>query len=386
MVKIVYVVTKGRWGGAQKYVYDLATNLPPKRFAILVVTGQGEQLAQKLTASGVPCRTLVRLGRDIKFFDDLAVGWELYRLFKTEQPDIIHLNSSKIGLVGALAGRLYNLKVYPPMRRAKIIFTAHGWAFNEDRMWLARAGLKILHWLTVLICHQTIAVAETTNRQLTHWPGANHKITVIRNGVSRIEFTERAAAQHALLSDSASQRQGLWIGTISELHKNKGLTYLFQALKRLNLDCQGLTLTVIVIGEGEERKNLEKQIRKLGLENTVFLVGQKNDAASLLTAFDIFTLTSITEALPYVLLEAGLAGLPVVTTAVGGVPEIVTSMESGILIKPRQPAEIAKALQFLIARPDKRAKFGSRLRQKVRREFSTARMVKQTLAVYSSVK
>ncbi len=381
MIGIIYVVTKGRWGGAQRYVYDLATNLPPKRFDPLVVTGEGGQLTQKLMASGVACRQLAWLVRDIKFFNDFAAGQALYRLFKTARPDIIHLNSSKIGLVGALAGRL--------ARVPKIIFTAHGWAFNEDRPRLARAGLKILQWLTVLICHQTIAVSETTKRQLAPWPGARRKMTLIHNGIKPIVFEERGRAREILLGALAAERTGPWLGTISELHKNKGLEYLIQAVAILRVtlaNWQGLPLTLTIIGEGEERKNLEKQIKELGLEKAVFLVGQKDNAASLLPALDIFTLTSITEAFPYALLEAGLAGLPVVASAVGGIPEIITSMESGILIKPRWPSEIARALKFLIENPDKYQKFGAKLRQKVRRDFSTARMVKQTLAVYDSVK
>lgn len=381
MVKIIYVVTKGRWGGAQRYVYDLAIRLPKKRFASLVVTGAGRQLAGKLMASGVACRQLTRLGRDIKFFNDLAAGWELYRLFKIERPNIIHLNSSKAGFIGALAGRL--------ARAPKIIFTAHGWAFNEDRPWPWRVATKLLHWLTVLICHQTIVVASITARQTRHWPFTKNKITVIYNGLGAINFETRLTARESLLGKTANDRQGLWLGTISELHKNKGLEYLLSALailRRCLAKWQGNALTLIIIGEGEERKNLEKQIAALGLQNTVFLVGHKDNAAALLPAFDIFTLTSITEAFPYVLLEAGLASLPVVATAVGGIPEIITSMESGILIRPRQPSEIAKAIQFLIEQPEKRRKFGSKLRQKISREFSTARMVKETLAVYNSVK
>ncbi|MEK7585250.1 MAG: glycosyltransferase family 4 protein, partial [Patescibacteria group bacterium] len=142
-----------------------------------------------------------------------------------------------------------------------------------------------------------------------------------------------------------------------------------------------------LLGETEylhlQRASLEKQIKQLELGGVVHLVGHKDEAATLLSAFDLFTLTSTTEALPYVLLEAGLAGLPVVASAVGGIPEIVTSMESGILIKPRDPSEIAKTLQFLIKNSEKRRKFASKLKQTVRSDFSTARMVKETMAVYT---
>ena len=381
--KIIFVVTKGNWGGVQRYVYDLATALSPSRWTPVAALGQGSVLADKLAVVGIACRPVPALGRDINLLSDLAAARALYRLFKTEQPDIIHLNSSKAGLLGALAGRL--------ARAPKIIFTAHGWAFNEDRGRIARWSIKILHWLTILTVHLTIVVSEATKRQMARWPGTKQKMTVIYNGVRPIIFEERNRARAVLLGARAADRPGLWLGTISELHKNKGLTYLLSALATLRVTLakwQGLpltSLTVIIIGEGEERANLERQIKVLGLEQTVFLVGHKNDAATLLSAFDLFILTSITEAFPYVLLEAGLAGLPVVASAIGGVPEIITSMESGILIRPREPREIAQALEFLSYHPEKRRHFGATLRRKIKTELSTNKMVRQTMAVYDGV-
>ncbi|MEK7209245.1 MAG: glycosyltransferase, partial [Patescibacteria group bacterium] len=161
--KIIFVVTKGNWGGVQRYVYDLATALPSSRWTPVVALGQGSVLAEKLAAAGIAYRPLPTLGRDVKISADAAAGRALYRLFKIEQPDIIHLNSSKAGLIGALAGRLAKVP--------KIIFTAHGWAFNEDRGQLARWGIKILHWLTIIASHQTIVVSEATKRQMARWPG-----------------------------------------------------------------------------------------------------------------------------------------------------------------------------------------------------------------------
>ena len=145
-------------------------------------------------------------------------------------------------------------------------------------------------------------------------------------------------------------------------------------------------LTVIIIGEGDERTKLERLIKELELKKQIFLLGQKETAAQYLKAFDVFTLTSITEAFPYVLLEAGAAALPIVASGVGGVSEIIESMRSGILVKPRAPEEIAKAIEFLFTHPAKTAQFGQILRDRVIKEFSTARMIKETIVVYNSAK
>ena len=167
------------------------------------------------------------------------------------------------------------------------------------------------------------------------------------------------------------------IGTISELHKNKGLDFLISACADLPEN-----VSVYIIGDGEEKENLVKQIEKLGLQKKVFLLGRIENARKYLKAFDIFTLTSRTEALPYAFLEAGLAGLPVVTSRVGGIPEIVENEKNGILVEVGNVAEIAKSLKNLVLEPQKRASFGLALREKIEKEFSLEKMIFETEKFY----
>src|SRR6185369_10912585 len=99
--------------------------------------------------------------RDINTKKEIGLFVELYKLFKKESPDIIHLNSSKMGLVGAFVGRLTGVK--------KIIFIAHGWAFNEERPWYQKIFFRVLHIVTILLAHKTITVSEITKKQIG-WP------------------------------------------------------------------------------------------------------------------------------------------------------------------------------------------------------------------------
>ncbi|MEK7552574.1 MAG: glycosyltransferase [Patescibacteria group bacterium] len=358
--KIIFVITKANWGGAQRYVYDLVTSLPARQFAPLVVLGQGEILADKLTTAGVRVVAFNQLGRDLRLLDDLRTAWALYRLFKLERPEIVHLNSSKVGGIGALAGRL--------ARVPKIIFTVHGWAFNEARPWWQKLAIKLSSWLTIIWCHHVITVNQKELAQVKRWPGAKRRLVSIHNGLRTPDFLPQITARDELQKllpalAEINQPGKIWVGTIAELHKNKGLDYLVTAYP-----------SAVIIGEGEERKNLGGR---------AYLVGAVPNAARYLKAFDIFVLPSRKEGLPYTILEAGLAGLPVIATSVGGIPEIITSMESGILIKPQNLQELSRTLEFLIKHKDKRARFGINLRKKIRREFSLARMVKETLAVYN---
>jgi len=385
--KLLVVITKGNWGGAQRYVYDLATNLSKRNFDVTVVMGEGTILSARLTKQGIRCLSLFRLGRDVKTENDLSSFFTLLKLFRAERPNIVHLNSSKAGAMGALAARIYNLTAKSYHLKARIIFTAHGWAFNENRPLPARIVIACLHWLTIMLSHKTIVVADATRRQMKHFPFTNRRMVVIRNGIAEIKFLDRPAARSALLGEQAISRgHSWWVGTISELHRNKGLEYLIRSVKIL-IDtgrCQGDALAVIIIGTGEEKQHLVKLIQELKLEKQIYLLGRKDNASQYLKALDIFTLTSITEAFPYTILEAGIAGLPIIASGVGGIPEIIESIHSGILVKPRQPSEIADALEFLLTHPAKTIQLGQVLHDRVTKEFSVANMVKKTIAVYNS--
>ncbi|NIT73939.1 glycosyltransferase family 4 protein, partial [candidate division KSB1 bacterium] len=138
--KVLYVITKSNFGGAQRYVYDLATNLPRAQYDVSVAAGGSGELIARLNEHHIPVITIERLGRDIRLLNEIVVFLKLVALFRRTRPDVVHLNSSKIGGLGALAARIYNmlpkgnpLKAESYKLKAKIIFTAHGWAFNEPR-------------------------------------------------------------------------------------------------------------------------------------------------------------------------------------------------------------------------------------------------------------
>lgn len=384
--KIIYVITKGNWGGAQKYVYDLATSLPQEKYDIAVALGEGEQLAAKLGEKNIKVIKLSRSQRDINFFKDFGLLFDLIRLYQKEKPDIVHLNSSKIGGVGALAARIYNLLQVRNRKKLRTIFTAHGWAFNERRPDWQRAIIKILHWITVILCHQTICIAKKEYDQMINWPWTKGKLTVIYNGQNEIDFKTPHEAKQFILSKvplvAALPETASWIGTVAELHKNKGLDYAIEAINLFIKNNPEQPIIFFVIGEGEERRDLEKMIVENGLENNVFLLGAIDNAKTYLKAFDIFTLTSRKEGLPYSLLEAGLASLPVIASNVGGIGEIIESEKTGLLIRPGHPKEIKIALEKLVFDRKLRENLGHNLYIKVKENFSIEQMIEKTINLY----
>jgi glycosyltransferase involved in cell wall biosynthesis len=374
--KILYIITKGNFGGAQRYVFDLATNLAKDKFETIVALGEGETLEKKLKDAGIRVIKIHALGRNMNFTKDIVSFFEIVKIIRNEKPDIVHLNSSKAGGIGALAVRIRNLV---SKSNTQAIFTGHGWAFNEERNIFSKAIIAILHWFTILLSHKTIAVSEKIKSQIKIFPFIKQKIVCIHNGIKPITFFGKEDARERLIPHDTSP---LWIGMIAELHKNKGVDFAIEAFATIAQDFPDSKL--IIIGEGEERKNLEKRIAELELNERILLLGFIRDANTYLKAFDIGLCTSRTDTFPYVPLEMGLAGVPVIASWVGGIPEIIVSGESGILNQKGDIDGIARSIVELIQDDVERNTLIKNLEERVRNEFTFSKMLEKTEAVYSA--
>ncbi|MEX0933860.1 MAG: glycosyltransferase, partial [Candidatus Paceibacterota bacterium] len=206
--KILYVITKGNFGGAQHYVYDLARGFSREGYEVVVAFGEKGALFEKLREASIRVEILPSLSRNISLFPDLTTLTSLYRLFKKENPSVLHLNSSKAGFLGALAARI--------ARVPQIIFTAHGWAFNEERNIFSKLFFLKVHYLTVLLSHQTIAVSEKTKRDIARAPFIRKKLSVIYNGIEAPRFLSREKARKTLVGRyEDGDTNTLWLGTIA---------------------------------------------------------------------------------------------------------------------------------------------------------------------------
>ena len=380
-IKILYVITKSNWGGAQRYVYDIATSLDKEMFDIAVAAGGNGILIEKLNRAEIRVIPIPFLQRDVSIIKEFLSLYAIFKIFKSERPDIIHLNSSKIGGLGAIAA--FFLRAHK--LRPKIIFTAHGWGFNEDRPYIARLIIFLAQWVTVIFCHKIIVLSRATFSQAMYFPFSRNKIFFTEQGLWPVELTPKKETRKELNSalnktnPGHKEFPGLWIGCVAELTKNKGVAYLIEAAGKLA--CRDFWL--LILGEGEEKNKLQLQISGLRLQDKVFLLGFVPDAAKYLKAFDIFVLPSITEALGYVLIEAGHAGLPVVATKTGGIPWIIKSGESGILVPPKNPEALAEALKKLLGDEKLRKRMGKKNREIISQKFSFEKMLKETIDIYN---
>ena len=379
--KILFIITKSNWGGAQRYVYDLATGIKSDYEVVVALGGAGKsgqpvgRLAEKLKSSGIRSILVTKFTRDISAFNDLAAFFEIFSIIKRERPDIVHLNSSKAAGIGSLAARLLGTK--------KIFFTVHGFAFEEKRSLIGKVLLVIASWITLLLSTDVIMISNNEYLSVKNWPFVKDKLKVIFNGIDAPTFLPRGDARREL-SEILRLKHGYWDSapfyavTVAELTRNKGLLYAVKAVSEIP-NCQ-----YWIIGSGEEKTAIETEISTRGVNDRITMAGYIDGAARYLKAFDCYVLPSEKEGVPYVLLEAGFAGLPSIATEVGGISNLITK-ETGILLKPGKPEEISSALKYLIQHPTEAHELGSKLESLVRTNFNKSRMIDKVTAAYKDV-
>lgn len=371
--KILYLITKSNWGGAQRYVYDLATGAVAAGFSVTVAAGGGGQLADMVRAAGIPVVTLGALHRDVHLMREWYALREILALLKRERPDVFHINSSKAGGMGALAARIAGVP--------RIVFTAHGWAFNESRPLWQRLVIKMLHWITVLLAHQTIAVSEAIRRQM-NWPFARRKMCVIHNGralPNLMSTVEARASLYAQFPELERYAADTWSVGIAELHPTKQHDVMIRAMH--DVVSRAPRARHIIMGGGELYDTLADMIVDEGLAEHVFLLGAVPDAARYLRAFAFLVLPSRSEAMPYTPIEACIAGIPTIASAVGGIPEIIRHGDEGLLVASGDSEGLADAYVTLLQDTSLRARLAAHAHARAA-HFSVDHMRAETYARY----
>jgi glycosyltransferase involved in cell wall biosynthesis len=361
-MKIIYAITKATWGGAQVYVHTLATHALQQGDEVALLAGEMGTLSDKLAVRKL---SVSSLQRDLGFFADLRALSTMTRMLRTEHPDVLHLNSSKMGVLGGLAGRC--------ARVPSIIFTAHGWPHREERALVWRVMAWLGSALTMLLAHRTITVSRIDHSTA---PLSWRPCVYVPNGIEPFELLSRKEAFSHLRSLAPSLPRDTYVLFMhAELHRNKGIDRVIAALPAIQAR---LPQTVLVVcGQGEERDSLELQASALGVADSVFLLGFVAKAKHLLLAADVYLLPSRKEGLPMALLEAGYAGVPVVASAVGGIPEVLEGI--GVLVDPDDTVSFATCVCEVVSN---KAVSGARLRSRILSTYSASNMVEQTRALY----
>lgn len=365
-MKILYLITKSNWGGAQRYVYDLATAFKGKGYDVVVACGGEGELVTKLNEAQVQVRKIGSLIRDISFVKELKSFRETYLLIHKEKPEILHLNSSKAAGIGALCGYILGVP--------HIIYTVHGAPFREDRNNLYKTIMYFLTWVTCLMCHTVITVSKKDEWDITRMPFLSKKVCTIYNGIPFLDVPPQRTSPKNKMTHIVS---------IGDLTNNKGYMYALEAVDLLVK--KGFSLHYTIEGEGEDREKMEAFIKERNLKEVVTLLGRTLTTKDNLHEYDIFLLASVKEGLPYVLLEAGRASMPVVTTITGGIPEIIIHEKTGLLVPVKNAQSLASELERMITSKGLATELSQNLRAHVVSTFSHSKMIAQTAKIYGTV-
>ena len=368
--KILYVITQGHWGGAQKYVYDLATNVTSD-FDVTVAVGEPNgkrDLQLQIADLGLQIKIiqLNHLQRAISPAEDLLAISELRKLFKGQKPYIIHLNSSKAGILGSIASINLKSKILNP----KSIYTAHGWVFDEP-ISKFRVGLyKFLERTTANKKDHIITVSQADAKT------AVQKLKIAKTKISTI-YPGVEPSSHDLAN---KPKRPFTFVTVANHYKTKALDNLIKAFQIAHQDMPGSKLAMI--GDGPERDKLESLSKKLSIYDHIDFRGFLENAAAGLNPknYDVFVLTSRKEGMPYTIIEAKDRGLPIVATKVGGVPEVIEHKKTGLLVDPDNIEQLSDALQYAYKNKDEMKKMAEK--GHLENKFMLKNMIEETTLLY----
>ncbi len=349
--------------GAEGVVYQLATGLRSRGHIVLpVVLPNGEGwLSGRLRDEGYPVH-MPRLARPV----DAAFARALAAWSRRERVDVLHAHEFTFGFYAGVAGLL---------ARTPHMITMHGgvtFANAARRRWA-------LGW-SARRAAASIGVSEATAAHLANAVGlARSRVQLVLNGVPTPVPTRGRVETRQALNVSEDHFVALSVGS---LHPVKGHATLVDACAHLQR-MEGLPpWTVCIAGRGSEELSLSARIRELGLEQRVILLGLRSDIPDLLAAADGWVMPSLSEGLPLALLEAMLAKLPIVSTAVGGIPDLIVPGKTGLLVPPADPAMMADALATLMRQREAGSAMAAQAFALANAEFTADTMVERYIALY----
>lgn len=338
------------------------------------LTSVGDRQAMSGTAQCRPTRRL-RLPAGIAWSVGLLREIQATRALFTQRPvDLLHSNNTgaepapiaaKQAGIPRVVGTLHVLPSYDLNNERS------NWQFRT----LERASMKALD--------RIIGCCDAAGRDWqTRCDFPAEKLRTVHNGIEVERVTRRQSKVQARTALNLPH-DAVLLGAVGNLHPYKGYRFLLRALASLRANCPHVHL--VVAGTGPDETDLKMLASELGIAANVTFLGFCSDVRTVLEALDIYAQASLVEAFPMAILEASAMGLPVVATAVGGVPEAIVEGKTGLLVPPQNADALANALQILAQRPDLCELMGDAGQCRVKQNFTRDLMVIRTLAIYDEM-
>jgi glycosyltransferase involved in cell wall biosynthesis len=421
-MKIVRVIARLNVGGPAKHVVWLTKGLQTPECESLLVAGTvppGEDdMGYFATEMGVTPIFVPEMSREISVKDALTI-WKLYKLFRRERPDIVHTHTAKAGTVGRAAGLLY--RWFTPRlflghpRPCRFVHTYHGHIFHSYYGPLkTRLFLAIEKVLAGMITDRIVVVSEQQRREINEEfeVGRAQQFSVIPLGLDTSVFANWSNRGQPFRAELGMNAGDILVGIVGRLTEIKNHEFFLRAAAEFKVLSRPTHAVVrfVVIGDGSLRNKLEQLAASLGLAEDVIFVGSRRDLESVYPALDIVALTSRNEGTPLTLIEAMANSRPVISTAVGGVVDLLGEpaltpqglptrerraaqdsevpfviRERGIAVSPNDTAGFAKGLALLVADADLRREIGERGLQFVAHHYAKERLLDDVRALYADL-
>jgi glycosyltransferase involved in cell wall biosynthesis len=372
-IKIMQVIARMNVGGPAVIVADLMLRLNTEKFEAILVTGYcADNEADYLEEFGLklPVTRISGLGRSVSFYGDLKSFLRLVKLIRNFKPDIIHTHTAKAGLLGRLAG----LIAYPSAKR---IHTFHGHLLHS--YFSPRKTQLIIYVERVLALFSTKLVSignQVKEDLLVAGVGNPNQYSVIFPGLKKLKIQSKTSSRHEI-GLMQNKIYIVFVGRLTQIKRPDRLIEISQHLKDKHPNT-GL----IIAGAGEKLEEIQELAKKESLP--VIFLGWRNDIGRILSASDIAILCSDNEGIPLTLIQASQAGLPIISTNVGSVSDIVVDGETGLLTETNAQS-LNHALDVLLSNPAKMIQIGLAGKARSESHFSLSGMIQAHEELYSQV-
>lgn len=366
---VVHLTASPFFGGPERQMLGLAESLPPRFASTFLSFAEGGRCVPFLAEArrrGYPAQPLA--------FDTPLVPdaiRELVYLLRSRAADVLVTHTFKPNLLGGIAARRVGIPH---------VLVSRGWTGESWKVRLYEAADRS----RLKDADRVVAVSAGQAAKVLRCGVDRARVVVIRNAVRQDVVTRDRSGPRDRLKAYFDEPIDSCVLAAGRLSPEKGFRYLVEAAPRIV--SRHPRVGFLLFGEGAERAGLERRIVERGLAGRFRLPGFAADLDGLLPGADVAVLPSLTEGLPNVALEAASAGVPVVATHVGGVPEVVEDGRTGRLVPPAEPARLAEAVNALLADGGLRTQYGRAARDRVRTDFTFAAQARQYADLFDSLR
>lgn len=401
-IKILRVIARLNVGGPAIQTIHLSQLLSGNGFETMLVCGrigpaEGDMdyLAQE---RGVRPFYLDGLGRELAPIKDLTTLFQLKRLIRNFQPDIIHTHTAKAGTLGRLAALTVN-GLTKSQRRIKLVHTFHGHVFHGYFGRLKTTLFLVIERFLARFTDVLICISESQRRELSqiYRIDAPCRFQNVALGFDLAPFLNSIKRRGQIRTKMGVSSEEIVVGIVGRVVPIKNHSLFIDAAKLLCTRLPDLPIRFIVVGDGELREHLERRVKDIGLANRFAFTGWVQEMSGIYSDLDVLALTSINEGTPVSLIEAMAASVPVVTTDAGGVKDLIGETisqredfrvcEHGLLCPQNDPNAFAKALEHQIRSDDQdKEERVTAARDFVVRNYSYDRLVRDIKELYRNLK